>query len=1094
MKPARLKTYLGASVTLLLVASTPALAQTGRITGLVTQEETSQPLEGAAVSLAGTNLGALTRTDGRYLILNVPPGSHTLRVELIGHATVERAITVSAGQMTTANAVLAIQAIALREVVVTGVAAGTQKVNVPFTIEQLRAVDLPVPQLDAATALQGKVPGVTVFRGSGRPGEAPSILLRAPKSIDASGRSQDPLIIVDGVILGASMVDIDALDIETIEVVKGAAASSLYGSRAEAGVIQITTKRGRSIVTDGVQYTVRSELGKTELPGRFDLLSVHPYKLTADGSKFVSSSTGAACAWLEFGVKSQCVNPVLAGHIAAAGQTANEWNTFAVETWPGGARDQVATFFNEGDFAQHYIAASGRSGSTNFHVSFNRQEDQGVLRGQQGFRRNNFRVNLDQQIDPNLQVSASAFYSRSKQEPFTESAGNPFFDLTRMPAGVDLTACEDDLSRSCLDNPQKLVLSVDPTNIESPNPIYELLTRKRLQERTRFLGSSNVRYSPRNWLDLEGNVSYDRLNLEERDLFPKGYRTLESDPTLNNGYLELYDELNEALNASLTATLRFDLSENLRNRTQFRYLIERDEQAWNFARGPEFAVGDVPSLGNLNQLKLEADSYDAPIRADGYFAITNFEFRDRYILDALVRNDGSSLFGPDQRRQWYYRLAGAWRISQEPWFTIPGVDEFKLRYSYGTAGGRPRFDAQYETFSVSAGKIVPITLGNRELKPEFSREQDMGFDASLFDARLVLGFTYARTVTDDQILPVPVAAYTGYQSRWQNAGTLESNTFEASLEARLVQREDLTWSARAVFDRTRSEITELSVPAFKYGVAGQNLGEVYFARKGEELGTFYGAVAARGCSDLPKGYDCNQFVMDQYGFLVWVGQGGSLAANKWGTNSGLPAIQGKPIIWGSPVLGGCTDRTTGEPTFLCPVGNSLPDYNLSVSSTLGWKGFTLYGLLDGSRGFAVYNQPLQWGTFRRLTGMFDQTDVPAAERKPLGYFDTWYGLNPSVLHPDNMFVQDGSFWKLREVSLRYRLDADQIGTVPGLAWLEGATISLIGRNLKTWTDYNGYDPETGRAGGDTGSAAIARVDGYSYPNFRTFTLSLELNF
>ena len=140
----------------------------------------------------------------------------------------------------------------------------------------------------------------------------------------------------------------------------------------------------------------------------------------------------------------------------------------------------------------------------------------------------------------------------------------------------------------------------------------------------------------------------------------------------------------------------------------------------------------------------------------------------------------------------------------------------------------------------------------------------------------------------------------------------------------------------------------------------------------------------------------------------------------------------------------------------------------------------------------LYNQPLQWGTFRRFSGIFDQTKVPEAERKPVGYYDAWYGV--SGLVPSSIFVEDGTFTKLREVAVSYRLSPDFIGRVPGLNRFNGIALNVVGRNLFVWSDYRGYDPEMGEGGGDTGSAAVARVDGYNYPNFRTFTASIEFIF
>ncbi|MGH7476483.1 MAG: SusC/RagA family TonB-linked outer membrane protein [Longimicrobiales bacterium] len=1061
---------------LMVFAAAPALAQTGTVSGTVRNAETGEPLASAQVSLEGTAHGTLTQSNGRFLLLNVPAGSYTLRVDLIGYAESSQQVAVTAGETTTLEVRVQPEAVSLAEIVVTGVAGATQRVKLPFEVAQVSSEDLPVPAVSAATALQGKVAGVTVVQGSGRPGASPSILLRGPTSINASGRDQEPLYIVDGVILGSDLVDLDALDIQSIEVVKGAAASSLYGSRAANGVIQIRTKRGQQLEDNVVRYTIRSEYGQSELGSTPDALLAkrHQYALTPDGL-FINTD-GSTCEWL------LCSSPRLAGQAAAPGQAATAWNTFKAEAWPGQTFDQVQRFFTDGAFLQNYFSVEGRNGATNYHVSLSNLQNEGVMRSVDGFDRTNLRVNVDQAVRENVQVQASAFYSRSEEDHEGGGAGGSLmFDLTRMPAGVDLLA-EDPFE------PGEIVLVADPTNRESPNPIYTLLNRETSEDHNRFLGSVNLRVTPISWLDLDANASYDRLDRDDRTFYPKGYRT--PDPSsINEGYLSRFRRANEALNASLTSTFRFDLTDNIRNRTQLRYLYESQDREDLFTEGFEFAVSDVPVFENLNPDRISTGQFLRTIRADGYFAITNFDILDRYIVDALVRNDGSSLFGEDERRQWYYRAAGAWRLGEEPWFAVPGIDEFKLRYSFGTAGGRPRFEAQYETYSVSGGRVSPVTLGNTNLKPEFSIEQEAGIDAGFLGNRFILGLTYANAVTEDQILPVPLPAYSGFGTQWRNAGTLESNTWEATLEANLVQTPDLSWSARLLYDRTRSTITELTVPPFQFGVAGQALGNVFYAREGEEYGTFYGVHYARSCADLPEGMSCDGFAVDNEGYLVWVGSGG-LGANAWGTSSDV-SVRGASVFWGTPFSGECTDRSTGERTLFCPVGNSMPDYNVSLSSTLGWKGLSVYGLVDASQGFDVYNQPLQWGTFRRNTGIMDQTGVSETQRKPLGYYDALYGV--SGLQPSNVFVEDGSFVKLREVSVGYRLSPDLLA-LPGLDRFSGIGLSLVGRNLLTWTDYRGYDPEIGSGGGETGSAALARVDGYQYPNFRTWTAAIELIF
>jgi TonB-linked SusC/RagA family outer membrane protein len=1058
--------WIGAGLAILL-GTAPLAAQTGSISGVV-RTDTGEPVGAVQVSIVGTALGTLTQANGQYLLLQVPAGEHQVNVELIGYAAVTRPVTVRAGQTTTLNITLVPDAVALQELVVTGVAGATRRAKVPFDVAQIRAEDLPVPQVSAGTAIQGKVAGAMVVQGSGRPGAPPSILLRGPTSINSTGRDQEPLYIVDGVILGASMVDIDAMDIETIEVVKGAAAASLYGSRAANGVIQITTRRGSRIADDQVRYSVRSEYGRSSLPGRFDLTQAHHYAMQ-DGM-FVNTD-GTLCTWLE------CSSPRMAGQRAAAGENPTIWNTFQTNDWPQ-TFDHVALFFNPGDFLQNYLSAEGRSGQTNYHASVTHLNEQGVMPGQEGFQRLNFRLNLDQSVRDNLTVSASTFFSRSNQDLFPESQGNPLFNLTRMPAGVDLRAVDAD---------GQLIMRPDPHE-ENANPLYEMLNRDFQRDRSRFLGSGNVRFAPVGWLELDANVSYDRYTQDDSDFYDKGFRTARPS-AVNTGHVYQFSSNTEALNTSFTATLRRSFGDVLNTRTQVRSLYEQQDYAYNSGWGYELGASGVPSLHNVGGDQT-VRSQQQSIRSMGYFLITNLDFYDRYIVDALVRRDGSSLFGADERWQNYWRIASAWRIGEEPWFDVPAVDELKVRYSYGTAGGRPNFWAQYETYNVLNGVLTPTSLGNRNLRPERAAEHEVGLDMSLFN-RITLDLTYADNTTTDQILNVPLAGYTGFSNRWINAGTLSSNTFEASLGARLVQTRDLTWSARLLFDRTRQTISELNVADFTYGVGGQAMDAAFYAREGERLGTFYGYRFVQSCNQLVEAAQdfCNtHFQTNDDGYLVFVGQGNSWRDGLWGTTGSAGGVN---YNWGSPIVAWDADPITGERTNFLPIGNTMPDYSMSLSSTLNWRGFSLYGLLDAVQGFDVYNQPLQWATFQNYSGIMDQRGKPEAEQKPLGYYAALYNsLAPTNQH----WVEDGSFIKLRELSVRYRLTPQQLGTMPVLGAFEGLTLSVSGRNLVTWSDYNGYDPEVGRAGGDVGSAAIARVDGYNYPNYRTLTFGVEVNF
>ena len=253
--------------TWLLFGAGSAYAQQGAIAGTIADSETLRPVAGAQVFIPGTVVGTLTGERGTFRLEGVPVGQVTVTVRLIGYKEASLTVDVAGGQVTTADFVVEQTALRLQDIIVTGVIGATPRVKLPFTVERLDAQDIPVPGSDASRLLTGKAPGVTVIRGSGQPGADADVTLRGPTSIDASGRSQAPLLVIDGVIQSenATISDVGALDIDHVEIVKGAAAASLYGSRAQNGVIAISTKRGSGLATNTFQVLARGEYGINEI-------------------------------------------------------------------------------------------------------------------------------------------------------------------------------------------------------------------------------------------------------------------------------------------------------------------------------------------------------------------------------------------------------------------------------------------------------------------------------------------------------------------------------------------------------------------------------------------------------------------------------------------------------------------------------------------------------------------------------------------------------------------------------------------------------------------------------------------------------------
>ncbi|MGD2071376.1 MAG: carboxypeptidase-like regulatory domain-containing protein, partial [Gemmatimonadota bacterium] len=476
------------------VAAAPAAAQqTGTLTGTVVDNTSARPLESAQVFIPALNTGALTNAQGRFLLLNVPSGTHELRVELIGYTPSTQEVTVTAGETTTVEFQLASTALKLQELVVTGVAGETPKVKLPFSVEKVDFQDMPVPSPSAEGLIQGKVQGAQVVRGSGQPGEEAEIMMRGPTSITGS---QAPLIIVDGVITDNTMADIDALDVESIEVVKGPAAASLYGSRAQNGVIQIQTKRGSGLATDDARVIVRNEYGNQSLEGSIELTANHIYLMDAAQTGFIQEGAEGACAGpLSWQDLFTCGAPTIDD---TNGQGDPE-TTFQDNPFPGPVYDQIDRFFDPGEQYSNYVAVEGRSGSTNYRASFTNFKEGGVLDYNSGYDRKNFRLNLDHQVFDNLDISLNTYYAQTKQDDPTGG----FFSLTLTHRGADLTAIDPATGR--------FVVGADPLSLEV-NPLYQVRYQSDTDERQRFMGSLFARYSPASWFDLEANYSIDRAD------------------------------------------------------------------------------------------------------------------------------------------------------------------------------------------------------------------------------------------------------------------------------------------------------------------------------------------------------------------------------------------------------------------------------------------------------------------------------------------------------------------------------------------------------------------------------------------------------
>jgi len=1065
-----------------LVAVNPAVSQqSGTITGVVSDAASGQLLETANVRLDDAPVGVLTNEAGRYLIRGVSAGSHTLTFEIIGYESVTMEVEVVAGETVERNAELTEGAIKLQELVATGVARAMPKAKVPFTIEKIDAAAVPVPALSAESLLVGKVPGIKVVRGGGQPGSTGHIMLRGATSI-AGG--QAPLVVIDGVISNNAFDDLATLDLESVEVVKGAAGASLYGSRAANGVIVIRTKRGSGFAgQDYSRIIVRNEVGGDQMPGDIQLSRYHAFKIDPVTGKFVDPSGDP----IEDFTDPDSNRPDNNGPSPKRSFQIGEW---PVET---PLYNHVERIFTTGRFMSNYAATEGRDGGTNYRGSIERSQQGGVLpQWDDGFMRKGFRLNLDHEVRDYLNISVSSAYNHLKQE---DLGASPFFDLTFMGPYVDLLRRDTATvgERHCPQN-GCLYENPDPLSNQS-NPLYLFELRDYRDKQENLLASANVRWSPLSWFDLEGTFGLDKNAFRERDLNPSRRETLSGTPS--GGFLVLRQSHTSRINNEVTASLNraFD---DMTTRLRMRYLQQTSHYEYFGAAGSGFIAQEVWDLDNVDPESYNASSATSDVRSEGYYLIAALDYKGKYIGDGVVRRDGSSLFGENERWQTYYRTAFAWRLSQEPWWPLASVNEFKLRWAMGTAGRRPCFSCQYETYNVGGGAITPVRLGNKNLRPQRSTENEVGVDIVLLN-RVTTGLNYAQTTSKDQIITVPLPKAGGFTEQVQNAGTLDNNTWEFFAEAPVINTRDVGWTLRLNLDRTRQKIVGLNRAAWRTNF--------FYHRVGEVFGAFYGTNWATSCDELPEGVSCDQFQVNDDGLLVWTGEddytdGIPLDPDEfddylWGTDS--DTLYGNDVFdWGMPieVFGWdgrseekCPERREGAKgcTAFLYMGNTTPDFNVSLVSTFRWKGLTLYTLFDGEFGGTIYNRTRQWAYRENRSRDQDQFDKPEELMKPVEYYQLLYNTNDL----SSWFVESGNYIKLRELSLRYSLDPDLVDSLfrGRVTQLE---LNLIGRNLLTFTNYLGYDPEV--ATGEGGSNVIGRIDNYQYPNFRTISASLQFIF
>ncbi len=968
------------------------------------EDNNGVPLPGVNIMVKGTTNGTITDENGKFR-LTVPAGSN-LVITYIGYTTQEVKAKQNLKVTLMENNEL------LSEVIVTGVARGTSREKLSFSVEKVQKTALKeVTGTSVATTLSGKMPGIKVLPTTGNPNDEPIIQLRGAISFASTDQ---PLIIVDGIVTAGSLKDINMEDVENIEVIKGAAAASFYGAKAAAGVVSITTKRGSSLENGQVDVTFKSEVGTS-------WIGFVPERTTAHGHVVDDN-----------------------GNITSAIENDGIWdNKYDM------SHDAYDDFFVPRLFSSNTFGLTGRSksGDINYYASIQNTKNPGIVRLLKGVNRTSFRANMDAKLSDKLMLSTSNMYVRSH----SDNRNISFDDIFYADPNADFTADNID------GTPYKINPNVVSTR-NNANPLYTFANSRAESNSNRFLGAYALRYQPFEWLSLNTNYSIDFSHSQSYSLKPKGNLKVSSpdgtDRELGSISTSSSNDFKHNLEAGALFTKKFN---DFNTSLKLQYLYEDDKYESVYGGGSRLAVSgmDNISLELADPTTLDINSYGRRIVSNSYTAVFQGDYKDTYMIDALVRRDGASVIGDDNMWNTYYRISGAWNIAKT--FAIPHIDILKPRISYGTAGILPAYGAKYETYNMNAGSLYGASqMGNTKLKAALSQELEVGLDVR-FMKRFDLALTYSHKRNTDLPYVMAVSGITGFAYQNINLGEFFVQSYEATLNANLIQKKNMSWDVTLTWDKMHQKVGELGRPNFTSGNLYINSNETYGKLFGTKFATSLDEV--RTHKDIKPGQTAEDvFTINNYGYVV--------RKDRVGTTEEAHMY----------VL---DEKGNNKKVYL---GNMNPDFNMNMTNTLTWKNLTFYFTMSWQQGGLLFNNTKMYMSFAgRNAKLWDQSEKPWVQRKSYNYTNQ---------HPTESFMEEATFLKMREMALNYRFTRNQLASI-GLDFLKGVKVGVIGRNLFTLTNFSGPDPETRTIEG----GVLNGIETPKYPSdIRTVTGTISIDF
>ena len=987
--------------------SVSAWAQTNAISGRVTGSD-GGALPGATVLERGTSNGVSTNADGAF-VLNVQAGA-TLVVSSVGYT----AQTITVGSQGVINVTLAAAAMQLSEAVVVGY--GTQtKADLTGSVAQLSAKDVAnQPVVSFEQAIQGRTPGVAISQGSGKLGAGVQIRVRGSASVTASNQ---PLYVIDGIPAtsgdqsqantdGANpMADLNPNDIESISILKDASSSAIYGSRASNGVILVTTKKGRQGQT---KVNVGYYVGTSTPTRKRKFLNSAQYK------ELFSESL----------INAGYIDPTdPKAYATVADAFANEgginYNSTSDVNWS----DQA--FRNRGSVSQYDVNVSGGDAKTRFYLSGTFNDQKGIIIGNR-FRRGSLRLNLDHSIYEKLRVGINMSLTRSVNDRVSDD--NAFANPLQLNALPPLQPIYDPTSGR-----------LNPNTLYYNNLIDQQLGSNRAGS-FRSFSTAYLSWEPVKGLTLRTEVGGDFLNLNEDLVRSAG--TQDGGAT---GYA--YNAQTQVVNYTTnnTATYGFNLGDDNRFEALAGYSYQLSDTKLTAAEGRGFPTPEFTRIASAAVKTGGNQSFGTGYSFLSYFGRLNYAFRNKFLVSASVRNDGSSRFGQENKYGTFGAGSVGYVVSEESFLKENKVVNFlKFRASYGLTGNaeitnfasRSLFAAL--PYADQSGTAPLNTIGNLALTWENTKQADFGIEFALFNNRITGEADIYQKNTTDLLLNRQLPFTGGYSIITENLGSLRNRGLELSLTGRVLDGPfKLSVGGNVSFNR--NEITTLKN---EINPGGNTLSRV---REGEPIGVFYGKKYAG--VDPENGnalyYKANGAKTDTV----------SLAVNQ-------------------------------------RLGNPNPKYTGGVTLNASYKGFDLSALGQVTYGNDIYNGA---GIYQSVNGdFFDNQTVDQLDRWrkagdvtniPQARFGAGNGTQTS-----SRWIQDGSFFRIKNITLGYNLPANLVKK----GYLQSVRIYLTGQNLATFTKYTGYDPEV--VSGLYNANTVLGHDFYTPPLAKTFLAGLNLGF